>query len=367
MKILFIITRADTVGGVQVHVRDIAKILEKQGHEVLVVTGLKGIYNQNLQDYGVKYICCDSFVKEISLGKDWQTFKFFLNLIQQFKPDLIALHSSKAGILGRLAAKLNKIPCVFTVHGWAFTKGVPQPSRQIYQWIEQLTEPLAAKIICVSEYDRNLGIKAGMKEERLLTIYNGIPDIPQELQTKLENTSSIRLVMVARFDRQKDHITLIKAFQSIRGAELILVGDGPNLEQIQTYINEMGISERVKFCGFSYHVPEILAQAHIFTLISNWEGLPYTIMEAMRAGLPVIASNVGGAGEMVLDGITGYCIPPGDVNLLQEKLESLVENKELREKMGHLGRERYELEFTFEKMYEKTLAVYEKAIKKVTI
>lgn len=363
MKILFIITRADTVGGVQVHVRDLAISLNQKGHEVLVITGIFGPYNTVLKNNGVESIASDTFIQKISPLQDWQTLRFLIKTIRNFKPDIVSTHSSKSGILGRLACKITNTPRIFTAHGWAFTEGVPEPSRSIYQWMERLTEPLADKIICVSERDRLIGINSGMKPDKLLTVHNGMPEISNELKANQNNSDNIKIVMVARFDKQKDHLTLIKAFQTISGVQLNLVGDGPNLEEIKNYVNEIGIAERVNFLGFCDNIAEILAEAHIFTLVSNWEGFPRTIIEAMRAGLPVVASDVGGVAEAVIDGNNGYLIPRGDVEVLRNRLQKLVEDEKLRREMGYLARQRYESEFTFQHMFEKTFEVYEKVLK----
>ena len=364
IKILFIITRADSVGGAQIHVRDIARHLKSADHQVLVVTGIKGAYTDALREDDIDYISCQYFEKNINLIKDWQTLNFLKEIIEQFQPDVISTHSSKAGILGRLVAKMTNIPCIFTAHGWAFTGGVPEPSRTIYQWLEKMAEPLANKIICVSEHDRLIGIKTGMQPDRLLTIHNGKLDVSQELRANPSKANPVRIVMVARFDKQKDHVTLLKAFKNIPEAHLDLVGDGPNLKQIKTLANDLEIAERVNFLGFrnNTNVAEVLAEAQIFTLISNWEGFPSTTIEAMRAGLPVIISDVGGASEAVIEGVTGYTIPRGDVNTLHQRLLELVTNSQLRVKMGSEGRKRYEAEFTFERMFDKTFRVHEEFI-----
>lgn len=363
MKILFVITRADTIAGAQVHVKDFAIALQQERHQVLVFTGKKGIYNSVLEQAQIKSIACETLEQKISPIQDVASLKFLIKTIRQFQPDLISAHSSKTGILGRLAAKITKTPCVFTAHGWSFTAGVPEPSRTIYQTIEKLTEPLANKIICVSECDRNIGIQSGMKPEKIITIHNGMKDISEDLKANLSQTNLIKIVMVARFSKQKDHLSLIEAFKNIPDAELILIGDGEKLAEVQAYVEQIGIVKKVKFLGFRENVGGILAQAHIFALISNWEGLPYTIIEAMRAGLPVIASDVGGISEIVIDGVTGHLISRKDVATLSQRLSSLVSDRALRQAMGQQGRQRYESNFTFKQMYQKTLQIYETVVK----
>lgn len=362
MRLLFLITRADTIGGAQVHVRDLTRALLWKGHQVWVVTGTSGPYNVALNQLQIPNVACSALNRQIRPLQDWQTLAFFQRIIHQFQPHLVSTHSSKAGILGRLACRLTHTPCLFTAHGWAFTEGVPKLQKMLYSRLEQLAEPLAERIICVSEHDRQLGIAVGMNPDRLLTIHNGMPDIPFELRANPGSEGCIRVAMIARFDRQKDHDTLIKAVHSMPKIHLDLIGDGPRLKEIQTLVQALGMSERVKFWGYRSDIAELLSQVDIFALISNWEGFPRTIIEAMRAGLPIVASQVGGVAEAVADGVNGYCIPPGDVETLAEKLSCLAKNAQLRSQMGQAGRERYESEFTFQRMFEKTYAVYEQVL-----
>jgi glycosyltransferase involved in cell wall biosynthesis len=362
MKILFPIARADTIAGAQVHVRDLAVALQQDGHQVLVVTGREGIYNLALDEANIKSIACDTLMPQISPLKDGASLKFLLEVIKNFQPDLIAAHSSKTGILGRLAAKITNTPCVFTAHGWSFTAGVPEPNRTIYRIIETLTAPLTNKIICVSECDRNIALKSGINPQILSTIHNGMKDIPESLKANPGERNPVNIVMVARFDRQKDHKTLIEAFKDLTEARLILVGDGPNLESIKALVASLGIDRRVQFLGFRNDIPEILARSQIFALISNWEGLPCTIIEAMRAGLPVVASAVGGVAESIVDGETGYLITSNNPDILRQKLANLIYNHTLRQTMGDRGRQKYQAEFTFDRMYTETLELYRQAI-----
>ena len=366
MNILFVITRADAIGGAQVHVKDLAIALQRDGHKVLVLTGERGIYNQDLEQAGIESVACEHLQKQISPFADGKSLRYILHIMDLFKPDLIAAHSSKTGILGRLASKITKIPCIFTAHGWSLTTGIPEPNRTIYRVLEKLTAPLADKIICVSEYDRQIGLKAKMSEDKLLTIHNGMKDIAPELKANPVRAEPIKVAMVARFDRQKDHKTLVEAFLDLN-AELILIGDGPSLSPIRQRVEQLGMSDRVSFLGFRQDIAEILATVQIYTLISNWEGLPCTIIEAMRAGLPVVASDVGGVKEIVLDGQTGYVVPRGDVATLRQKLGYLIDNEQARISMGIMGRQKYESQLTFEHMYDKTLSTYKSVIAQSSI
>lgn len=361
MNILFVITRADAIGGAQVHVKDLALALQQDRHKVLILTGEKGIYNDDLMQAGIESIACEHLQKQINPLADGKSLRYILNVVNLFKPDLIAAHSSKTGILGRLASQMTKIPCVFTAHGWSFTTGIPEPNRTVYRWFEKLTAALATKIICVSEYDRQIGLKAGMDSQQLVTVHNGMKDVPINLRANVTQCQPIKVAMIARFDRQKDHATLIEAFKDLN-AELLLVGDGPSLSKIRQRVDGLGISHKVSFLGFRRDVAQILAQVQIYALISHWEGLPCTIIEAMRAGLPVIASDVGGIKEIVIDRHTGYVVPRGNVEILRQKLSYLINHEQARISMGIIGRQKYESQLTFKHMYDKTLKVYHQAI-----
>jgi glycosyltransferase involved in cell wall biosynthesis len=268
MKILFLITRADTVGGAQVHVKDLAKALIDAGHTVLVITGLGTPYRDALQHQQIPTQCCPQLRRAIGLH-DVLALCSLRSLMQQFEPDLVSVHSSKAGILGRLLCKILNYPCVFTAHGWAFTTGVPQPTRTIYQFIERLVTPFSNRIICVSEYDRQLGIAAGMNPKKLQTIHNGMPEIADHLRAKPGATGPVSLVMIARFDQQKDHHTLLTAIQSLSNVYIQLIGDGPKLLETRSLAEDLEIGSRVEFLGFQADVTPFLAKAKIFALISH--------------------------------------------------------------------------------------------------
>jgi glycosyltransferase involved in cell wall biosynthesis len=186
-----------------------------------------------------------------------------------------------------------------------------------------------------------------------------MPDIAPELRTTPEG-SPVRLVMVARFETQKDHGTLLHALAGLRGRawQLDLIGDGPDRAQIAALAQDLGIADRVHFLGARNDVAEHLARSQVFLLISRWEGFPRSILEAMRAGLPVVASDVGGVSESVAEFETGFLVPSGDVGALQSRLELLLEFPTLRRRLGRAGRARYEAQFTFDHMFERTASMY---------
>jgi glycosyltransferase involved in cell wall biosynthesis len=272
----------------------------------------------------------------------------------------LATHSSKAGILGRLAGRSLKIPAVFTAHGWAFTPGVPPLKAAFYRRIERVVGPLARKIICVSEFDRRLALDARIiAADRVVTVHNGMPDIAPTLRAD-PGRSPARMVMVARYGPQKDHPTLLRALAGLQELEweLDLIGDGPLMGETESMAASLGLSGRVHFLGQRMDVAEIVARSQVSLLVTNWEGFPLSILEAMRAGLPVIASAVGGIEESVRDGETGYLVPRGDVEVLRDRIRRLLTDPSLRLRQGATGRTYFERHFTLDHFVAQTLDVY---------
>ncbi|MFP4453989.1 MAG: glycosyltransferase, partial [Desulfobacterales bacterium] len=170
----------------------------------------------------------------------------------------------------------------------------------------------------------------------------------------------VRIAMVARLDEQKDHDTLFSALSNLKNYNwtLDLIGDGPREHMLRKHTKRLGLDNRVNFLGLRNDVEALLAKSHIFVLSTKWEGFPRSILEAMRAGLPVIASDVGGVKEAVKNGETGYLVPRMGSDVLCDRIKTLLGSPEQRKQMGLAGRRSFEEKFLFERMAEKTLGVY---------
>lgn len=366
MKILYVVTRSDEIGGAQIHVRDLAEELRCRGHEVVVLAGGKGPLFNQLKTRGIPYHRIPTLVRPIRPFKEALALFQLIRLYRREKPDLVSLHSSKAGLLGRVAARITGTPALFTAHGWAFTEGIPKAKRYFYLALEKMAAPWAERLITVSRFDRELALRRGVgNPEKVVAIHNGMPDVASEEFLARPEKEPVRLVMVARFSRQKDHLTLLEALSSVpesRDWSLELIGSGPDRGQVVRRARELGLEAKVEFPGEVEDVASRLARSQVFVLASLWEGLPRSIIEAMRAGLPVVASDVGGVGELVSEGQNGYLVQPGDVEGLAEGLRCLLADPDLRARLGRASRQRYEEQFRFEEMADRTLEVYQSVL-----
>lgn len=366
MKIIYVITRSDVMGGASVHLIDLVVGAQQAGHDVEILVGSTGVFVNKAMEAGIRCTSLKHLRREISPQHDLLGFFELRKELKKSKPDLVHLHSSKAGILGRLAAKSLGLPTVFTAHGWAFTEGVSLKRRKLYLFIERFMAKFTDKIITVSEYDRQLALNSKVGNEILIsTVHNGMPDLPK-VQRKNSSESLVKLIMVARFDTPKNHLLLINALSQLEQGNwhLEFVGDGPLLDQAVKKVELLGLTQHITFSGACNDVAKRLEQADVFLLISNWEGLPLTILEAMRAGLPVIASSVGGVPEAVIDNQTGYLVPRADVVALTQAIQKILNNEDLRLLLGEAGREKFDDEFMFDSMLNKTLNIYQQVISK---
>jgi glycosyltransferase involved in cell wall biosynthesis len=356
------VTRIDEIGGAQIHVRDMACKMAEQGHEVSVISGahydaqyLNALKKQHITVYRVRRL-----IREINIINDSLAFARIVKILRKKKPELLSLHASKAGFLGRIAGKICGIPVLFTAHGWSFSEGVSKKKVWFYILTEKIASYLVKRIVNVCFYDNRLALRYGIAPTYKFTvIYNGMPDIGSGFLAKPEK-DPCRIVMTARFAPPKDHRLLLSVLEHLNAIpwHLDLIGTGPREGEIKKIVNALGLRERVTFHGQTHKVTEILSRAQIFVLTTNWEGLPRSIIEALRAGLPIIASNVGGISELVENGKNGYLIPRADGRKLSECLRVLLSDPPKRARMGKESRKKYVHGFTFETMYEKTINVY---------
>jgi glycosyltransferase involved in cell wall biosynthesis len=341
MKLLYLITRAES-GGAQVHVRDLIAGLRDTA-EIVLATGEEGFLTEAARDLGVRVHILQNLVQPTTPRTDLRCVAELVSLLKAEKPDLLHAHTSKAGAVGRIAAAIAGVPAVFTAHSWAFSQGTSWKWKAVGVPMEFAAARLGRRIINVSEANFRLARRwriappAGM-----VTIPNGIPDSPRRARPGAQGMC--RITMVARFAPQKDHRTALEAFALAAAPECRL--------------QFLGLSGRVAFLGDRRDVDQILAASHAFLLASHYEGLPLTILEAMRAGLPVLASDVGGNREAVRHGVNGYLSPRADAAGLAAHIRRLAAEPALRASLGLASRRLYEQSFQLPIMVAKTAVVY---------
>ena len=356
MKILFVITRAE-MGGGQTHVVDLLRGLRDE-FDVELATGEEGYLTNAASDLGVRWHVLPDLVQPMRPLKDLKALRQCVGLIREIRPDLVHTHTSKAGVIGRLAARIAGVPSIFTAHTWCFAEGTSLKWKLVGLPVERFAARCCQRIITVSEANRQLAIRQRVApQNHFVTVHNGVADCaPRALHGP---TDIPRIVMVARFSEQKAQSLLVEAVSAIRMPfKLSFVGDGPLRPAVEQQVDAAGLRDRVEFLGERRDIPEILASANVFALFTNWEGFPISILEAMRAGLPVVASSVDGVPEAVDTGRTGYLAPAADVAAFRSALEKLLADPDLRASMGAAGRRRFENEFTVDAMLERTLNVY---------
>lgn len=364
-RILYLITRAER-GGAQMHVLDLALGL-RNDFELHVAVGEEGFLTETCRQKGFHVHVLPSLEREINPLADLKALYGLRKLMREVQPDLVHAHTFKAGFLGRFVAHLLKIPAIYTVHMWPFGKAVPLSWRLVSPVCERLAAKWCQKIISVSALGARdaAEFKVGRRSQ-VVSILNGIPDHPA--RAVLDHERPLSCTMVARFTDFKDHGLLLRAFARVPGAvRLKLVGDGETLNAARKLAEELGIRERVEFKGSRGDVPEILAKSDVFVLASKTETLPISILEAMRAGLPVVASDVGGVSEEVIDGETGLLVSPGSVEELSAALRQLLADKTMRLSMGRAGRKRFEQIFRSDRMVERTENVYATVLKEARL
>ncbi|MEX2580996.1 MAG: glycosyltransferase family 4 protein [Verrucomicrobiales bacterium] len=365
-RILFVIARGDAFGGSSLHVMDMASQLEMDGHKVKIVVG--GTEDMEVpRRFAVRnlnFVCLPALRREIDPLNDLKAVRGIRACIRDFAPDMISLHASKAGTLGRLAAVGSGIPVVYTPHCWSFVDGFPKAN--LFRRLEKFLAPLAARIVTVCEDERKFGLARGVgRPSRTIAIHNGVKDaFGGRTKARPVPGAPVRILMVGRFEQQKNQELLIRALAKLADLDwtLTLVGEGPFRDRCRDLATEFGLDGRVDFAGYSSRVDRHLESHDLFALVTNWEGFPRSILEAMSASLPVLVSDVGGSRESVVDGKTGRLVPPSDEAALVETLRELLTDPEELWRMGQAGRQRYAERFTFETMYANYTTLYERLV-----
>jgi glycosyltransferase involved in cell wall biosynthesis len=300
-KILFVITKSNW-GGAQRYVYDLATALQHD-FDVRVAFGQEGLLAKKLRDAHIQTFPIEGLQRDVSISNDVKSFFELLRLFRTEKPDVVHLNSSKAGGIGALAARLAGVPrIIFTAHGWPFWEQRNSISRGLIYLFSWLTALFSHKIIVVSDYDLKVAQKMPFVAHKTVRIYNGI-----DLNFPLGSADIVRHSFpkgvritgtIGELTKNKNQIALIEEAKNNPDMYVAIVGDGENRLYLKRKIEEYGLINRVKIMGFQW-ASEVLRGFDVFALPSLKEGLPYVLLEAKAAGLPIVAARVGGVGEIL--------------------------------------------------------------------
>jgi glycosyltransferase involved in cell wall biosynthesis len=292
--------------------------------------------------------------------RDARTFATLAPLVR--RADVVHAHSAKAGFLARLAARLQgrSRRCVFTPHAWSFW-AAHGARRRLYEGLERRAAHWCHTILVVSEHEREAGLAAGIgRPAQYRVVPNGI-DL--ERFSAPPDPVPGRVLMLGRLSAQKRPDLAVQAFALARrgrdGAELHLVGDGPWRERTEALVRELGVGGSVRFLGLADDVPALLARAACVILSSDYEGCPLSVIEAMAAGVPVVATRVGGVPELLGDGRSGLVVEPGSAEELAGALGILLDDPARARALGAEARREAQARLSRGRMAAGVLAVYE--------
>jgi glycosyltransferase involved in cell wall biosynthesis len=273
-----------------------------------------------------------------------------------------------ANLPGRVLGRLAGVPIIITSRRNENIGGAMR--ERFNRWTAHLDD----RVVAVCELARQAEIeRAGVAFEHVVTIYNGV-DVTQFPVASVQATAQARRAIgmpfkvplvgsVGRLHPQKGFSDLLTAFVQVRqripSAQLFVAGDGELREGLEAQARSLGMAEAVTFTGVRADVPKILAALDLFVLPSLWEGMPNAVLEAMAAGLPVVATAVGGTPEVVMDGVTGLLVPPQDPSALAQAIERLLRDPDLRRTMGRAGRRRVEQHFDVRETVRQVEDLYE--------
>lgn len=299
-RILYVITKANW-GGAQRYVYDLATHLPKEQFAVGVAFGQPGLLALKLQEAGITTYPIASLQRDVSLRADVRSLFELIRLFKKINPDIVHLNSSKAGGVGALAARLAGVPrIVFTAHGWPFWENRSRLARGLMYVFSWLSALLSHRVIVVSNFDLAVTKKMPFIGRKTVRIYNGIAPMELTDATEIRSYFPGKRVTgtIGELTRNKNQIALIEQAKNDPDLYVAIVGDGENRKFLRDKIDEYGLKQRVILFGFR-EAKSVLKGFDVFALPSLKEGLPYVLLEAKAAGLPIVANRVGGVGEIL--------------------------------------------------------------------
>ncbi|MHC4174470.1 MAG: glycosyltransferase family 4 protein [Planctomycetota bacterium] len=390
LKVVHIITRL-ILGGAQENTLITCKLLAQRGHDITLITGPAigpegELFNQTKgQDY--KVIVVDRLIRAICPVNDTSSYYQIKKLLRQLQPDIVHTHSAKAGILGRFAAhnirntqyEMRNTKIVHTIHGLAFHRYQSKWLNKFYIAVEKSAAKRTDFFISVADAMTAQATAAGIgRGEQFVTAYSAIEEddflepISEERKKDFRrkygiSEDAIVLVTIARLFMLKGHEYIIESARQLskrfENAVWLFVGDGNLADHFKKQVRQFGLASKVKFTGLlpPSQIPLAIQSSDILVHCSLREGLARTLPQAMLCGKPAVSFDVDGAKEVVNEN-TGRLIEPKNVEQLTEACAELIEDKDLRDKLGETGRESVKEKFAPETMVDKIEAVYRKLL-----
>ena len=329
MKVLIGMTRSDTiVSGSFKHICQIGEKFRDEGAEVVYALGGNGDAITKLRAAGFKVHALTNLKRDLSpLSDIWSLLKLIWLIISE-NPQVCSWHTAKIGALGRIAAMLTFKRSYYVPHGVPFVNTPENKGFKKYERLEKLLSYLPSKIIGVCEFDKNEYLRIGVSDNKLLVIRNGM--LGKNSDTWQLTDKPVNFITAARFEDQKDYITLAAACDSLlkvsKPFTLSIYGDGQHEIKIKALFDYFP-ENTIYFCGVVDNFAEKLAEADVFILSSFWEGLPRSIIEAMACKKAVITSDVGGCSELIIEGKTGYLVPIRDASVMADAMSEYITDK----------------------------------------
>ncbi len=366
-RILLLVTQADW-GGVQSFLIRFATELMKEGRTVLLAAGGDGELWDAAQRHGIPTRRLEHVRREIDLLEDARAVTEIEALIREFHPDAIHLNSSKMGVLGAIAAdrlpQADRPRVVYRIGGWAFLEPLPAWKRWVYRTAERWSASKKDVIITVHPGDETIARDLKIRpREKVMTVANGLdlPEFTSRLATHAVARETLNLPehafvygTIANAYATKGLLpylaTLHKVLQEDQNAYAVIIGDGPQFAQLKALRAKLDLTDRVLLAGHVDHAGTLLPGFDVFVLPSRKEGMPWTLLEAMGAGIPSIATNVGACAWMITHPDfphAGLIVPKDDSVALQEAMHQLRVNDAERHALANGARTNVQQRFTW--------------------
>ena len=369
-KVLYVITKSNW-GGAQKYVYNLALAAKERGWEAVVVAGGSGELITRLNESGIRTISLPKVKRDIQFLGEVSTLFKLIKIFREEKPDVIHLNSPKAGGLGSVAGRLTGVKkIIFTGHGWAFNESRPLWQKPLIYFFQWLMIVFSHQTIAVSRQTANQLDVLPFIKNKIKVIYNGLATphflTKIEARTKLDssNQDGIWLGTIAELHKNKGLDILILAFkkvlEKIGGLTLIIIGEGEERENLARLIARYQLVNNVKLVGRHNEAASLLPAFDLFILPSRTEALPYVVLEAGLAGLPVIASRVGGIPEIIENNKEGALVEPNNTHLLADKILDLLANQKLQEGYGKNLQQKILTHFSPAQMLDQTFTLYKK-------